>query len=157
MTKLRRDCGFSAILHFAISYSSASPTLNGNNRPMMTDDHNLEHKSAVSSHSLFSLRGILNCQCDGANNPRQALRGAYEWPFKTLMLRNAFRSTLLYEHSSSATSVSTVALDSSNNSFYIGLSDGHIEEYRVDFSAAKMLHLSARKSISGKVWRYLTG
>ena len=68
------------------------------------------------------------------------------------MSRDAFRGALIYEHRSPLTSVTSTALDYSQNKLFLGLSDGHIEEYTINSHIRKQkAHLSARKSLSSKV------
>lgn len=68
------------------------------------------------------------------------------------MFRDAFKRALIYEHRITTTSITSSSVDSREAKVYIGLSDGHIEEYRLDSSATyNKLNLSARKSVSNKV------
>ena len=67
------------------------------------------------------------------------------------MIRDAFKSALIYEHRSASTHVSTLAFDSSKGNVYLGLNDGHLEEYAITLASGNKLHLAARKRISSKV------
>ena len=68
------------------------------------------------------------------------------------MFRDAFRNTVLYEHKSASSSISTLALNSRDLRLYIGLTDGHLEEYTLNRTASVSgIHLSARKLVSKRV------
>ena len=67
-------------------------------------------------------------------------------------MRTAFQAWLAHEHRSPTSRVSAVAVGSGGSTLYVGLSDGQLEEYKVNSDSQRVwLSLEARKTVGKQV------
>ena len=72
--------------------------------------------------------------------------------------RTAFNIWPAYDHHSKTSVISTVAVDNAGERMYLGLSDGQLEEYRIEvLQQGVRVSLGARKHVGKKVkMRHIT-